>query len=173
MQVSKSALKSIASTMLALSGMVFLHGAQAAEVGASFEVSADVQSSCTIRATGLAFGTFNPRGATAESTSTVTASCTNGTPFSIGLDAGTTAGATTSNRLMTSTGIADQLRYALFLDAGRTTNWDNLVSLGGTNVITGTGTGADQDFSVFGRVESGQTVAPAVYADTVTATIQF
>jgi spore coat protein U-like protein len=146
-------------------------GALAAQTTITFAVTATVVASCSLSATPLAFGSsINVlSGSNVDGTSVITATCTNGSAYTIGLNAGTASGATVTTRKMTSG--ANSLNYALYTDAGRSTNWDNI---GGTTVVSGTGTGAGVNHTVYGRIPSGQTTIPAgAYADTITVTIDF
>jgi spore coat protein U-like protein len=63
------------------------------------------------------------------------------------------------------------LNYSLFSNAGRTTNWGNNI---GTDTVAGTGTGALQTLTVYGRIPASQTTAPVgSYSDTITVTVTF
>lgn len=73
-------------------------------------VTAEVIASCTVSANPLAFGNYSL--AQIDQTTTLSVTCTNGTPYSISLDAGAGAGATTAVRKMTSG--ADTLDYSLY-----------------------------------------------------------
>lgn len=141
--------------------------ASAATATTTFQVTATVQATCLINANPLAFGTYT--GTQADATSTLSVTCTNTTPYNVGLDAGTATGATVTTRRMTGPSAA-LLNYALFSDSARTVTWGNTV---GTNTVTGTGNGNAQTLTVYGRVAAGQFVAPGAYADTITATITF
>ncbi len=66
--------------------------ASAATTTATFAVSATVQSTCSISASSLAFGAYTGAVITAPGSLTVT--CSNSTPYNIGLNAGTGNGAT-------------------------------------------------------------------------------
>jgi spore coat protein U-like protein len=132
----------------------------------TFQVTATVASSCSVSATTLAFGNYTL--AQLDGSSTITATCTNGTTYTIGLDAGTFAGATTSTRRMTGPS-ASGLSYSLFSDSGRTTNWGNVTG----SWVSGTGSGAAQVLSVYGRIPASQTASIGSYADTITVTITF
>jgi spore coat protein U-like protein len=132
----------------------------------TFQVTATVQATCLISATDLAFGTYT--GAQVDATSAITVTCTNTTPWNIGLNAGLCPGGTATTRCMTNG--AAQLNYALYRDAARTLNWGNTV---GTDTLAGTGTGSAQANTAFGRVTAGQFPAAGVYTDTITATITF
>jgi spore coat protein U-like protein len=131
----------------------------------TFQVTATVQATCNISATNLAFGTY--AGAQTDATSTVTVTCTNTTPWNVGLNAGT-CGATVSARCMANG--AAQLNYALYRDSARTQNWGNTV---GTDTLAGTGNGTAQASTVYGRIAAGQFPAPGAYTDTITATVSF
>ncbi len=65
---------------------------------------------------------------------------------------------------------ANGLAYSLLQDSARTVNWGNTV---GMDTLAGTGNGAAQALTVYGRVPASQFVAPGSYADTITATVTF
>lgn len=152
--------------------LVWTHAALAATDTTTFAVTASIGDSCTVTATDLGFGNYDPgTGSDLDANSSVTAKCTSGTGYTIGLDAGTGSGATTDNRLMTVSGGTETLGYGLYQDADRTINWDDV---GGTSPVTGTGDGTDQTHTVYGRIPGGQTSAVVgTYSDTITVTISF
>jgi spore coat protein U-like protein len=125
----------------------------------SFTVTAVVQATCTIAANPLGF----------NSTSILSVTCTNTTPYNVGLNAGTATGATVTNRSMTGPAAA-LLGYTLFSNSGRTTNWGNTV---GTNILAETGTGAVQSLTVYGQIPAGEYIRPGSYTDTITATVTY
>jgi spore coat protein U-like protein len=65
---------------------------------------------------------------------------------------------------------ANRLKYSLFSDSARTTNWGDTV---GRDTVPATGTGAAQTFRVFGRIPASQPLPPGGYADTITVTLTF
>jgi len=140
--------------------------ATATTATANLSVTANVAAACSISTAVVGFGAYT--GAQIDAEGTVTANCVNGTTYNIGLGAGNGLSATTSSRKMTSAG--NSLAYALYSDAGRTTNWGNIV---GTDTVAGTGTGGNQDYPVYGRILAGITVPAGSYSDTVVATITF
>src|ERR1700726_522658 len=85
--------------------------ADAATATTTFGVTATVQATCLVSATPLAFGTYT--GALATSTSAVSVTCTNTTPYNVGLSAGLATGATVTTRKMTGPASAT-LNYAMF-----------------------------------------------------------
>jgi spore coat protein U-like protein len=163
--VVKSALPAFALGFLAL-GLAPIP-AIAATATTTFSVTATVQSTCLVSATALAFGTYT--GAVATSTSAVSVTCTNTTPYNVGLSAGLATGATVTTRSMVGPASA-LLGYGLFQNAGHTTNWGQTI---GTDTVTGTGNGAAQPITVYGQVPAAQYVAPGAYADTITATVTY
>jgi spore coat protein U-like protein len=139
----------------------------AATANTTFQITATVSATCLISATNLAFGTYS--GTAVNATSTVTVTCTNTTPYNVGLDAGTSTGANVNGRKMTGPGSAT-LGYSLYQDSAHTTIWGNTV---GTNTEAGTGSGSAQALTVYGQLPAGQFVAPGSYTDTITATITY
>jgi len=136
--------------------------AMAATATTTFAVTATVQATCSVAATPLAFGTYIPTAASAN-TATVTVTCTNTTPYTLGLNAGTATGATVTNRSMVNGAVL--LNYGLFTDSGHTTNFATLASANGTGAAVVT--------TVYGQVPAGQYVAPNTYTDTITATVTY
>lgn len=139
-------------------------------ITSSFTVQITITASCTIAsASTLNFGgAQGVLGANVDQTSTIQVQCTNTTPYNIGLDAGTSPSATVTTRKMVNG--ANTVSYAIYRDAARTLNWGNTI---GTDTVTGTGSGAAQNITVYGRVPAQTTPAPAVYTDTVTVTVTY
>jgi spore coat protein U-like protein len=161
----KSALFAVALSFLTL-GLVS-RPAFAATATTTFGVNATVQATCLVSATAMAFGTYT--GAVATSTSAVSVTCTNTTPYNVGLSAGLATGATVTTRSMTGPASA-LLGYALFSDSARTVNWGQTIA---TDTVTGTGNGSAQAITVYGQAAAAQYVAPGSYADTITATVTY
>lgn len=161
---------------LALAAMLAIvsAGAQATTATNTFTVSTNVTASCAVSGTNLVFSDVDPlanASSATDGTSTVSVTCSNTTPYDIGLSAGTSAGATVAARKMTHTDTTSTLAYALFSDSGRATNWGETVA---TDTVAGTGTGSNQDLTVYGRIASGQQTAKVgAYSDTVTVTVTY
>jgi len=150
-----------------------LASAGSCPIGASttsyaFTVTATVITSCTVSATTHDFGSTILLSSNVDATSTVTATCTSGTSYNIGLNAGTGSGATVATRKMTFG--AATINYSLYTNSGRTTVWGNTV---GTNTVAGTGSGIAQNVTAFGRVPSQAVPPPATYSDTIVATVTY
>jgi spore coat protein U-like protein len=143
-------------------------GTGVSTVTAQFSVTATEQAGCALSASSLNFGNYS--GTLISATSTISVTCTNGTTYNVGLNAGTATGATVTTRKMTGPASA-HLSYALYRNSTHTTNWGNTV---GTDTTSGTGNGATQSLPVYGQLAAGQsTTNPGIYSDTITATITY
>lgn len=140
---------------------------------ATFNVSLTVQANCTIAAEPLVFPATGLLSAPANEETTLSVTCTDTTPYNVGLDAGTAAGSTVASRLLTGTAPGNTgttVDYQLYQNAGRTTVWGNTQ---GTDTVGGTGTGTAQTLTVYGQVPPQDAPAPDTYQSTVTATVYF
>jgi len=161
----------VAGSVLVFSVVATTITGQAATDDDTFDVTATIVASCTITAGDLAFGNYDPLAvANTDATSTVTVTCSNGAGYNVLLDGGlsTNVAARTMDDDATGT---EFLGYQLYSDAGRSTVWGETI---GTDTVVGTGNGAAQNLTVYGRIPAGQTT-PSVgaYTDTVTATVDF
>ncbi|APH59659.1 Csu type fimbrial protein [Granulibacter bethesdensis] len=151
----------------AVTSLIPIKSIDAATSTTTFQVTATVQASCVIQAANLSFGNYS--GSQTDATSTIQVTCTNSTPYNVGLSAGTGSGATVSNRKMTLNGTS-ALPYALYSDSSRSTNWGNTPN---QDTVSGTGNGSGQSLTVYGRIQTGNYPTPGSYADTITATVNF
>jgi len=135
----------------------------------TFNVSATVAAACSVSANNLVFGAFVPTGPDVDSTTTVSVTCTNNTPYDIGLNEGIAPGATVTTRQMVDG--ASTLDYGLYQDATHLTNWGDTV---GVDTVSLTGNGAAQVTTVYGRIPGSQPTVPAgSYSDTITVTVTY
>jgi spore coat protein U-like protein len=134
---------------------------------ARFRITANVLDACSVSATDMAFGAYS--GTTINTTSGISVSCTNTTDYNVGLNAGTAAGATVTNRNLTGPE-ATLLHYRLSRDPAHRINWGNTV---GADTVRGTGNGTVQQLFVYGQIPASQTVPPGNYSDTITVTVTF
>ena len=132
-------------------------------------VSMTITAGCTVTATSVAFPTQSTLGAATTATGTLNATCTNTTPYTVSLDKGGGAGASTTVRKMTGPGSA-VISYGLFQNAALTTNFGNTT---GTDTVAGTGVGTVQAITVYGQVPAQASPAPGSYADVVNVTVTF
>jgi spore coat protein U-like protein len=143
-----------------------LASTQAAESTATFFVTADVVSTCNITANNLNFGPYS--GAEIDMTTTLTATCSNGVPYDVGLNAGLT-GTSVTARKMTGPG-TDLLAYSLSQDSAHSINWGDTVP---TDTVHGVGAGVAQTLTVYGKLPGSQFVGPGDYSDEITVTLTF
>ena len=154
--------------MLGLMPWAELH-AQSQQVSTTFRVSARVEAVCAVTATDLAFGTYTSAGGSpVQGTTLLRATCTPGSTYNVGLNEGTSPGATINQRKMASG--TNALNYQLYSDSARQTIWGNTP---GTDTVTGVGTGLAVDHTVFGAVPAAQVVPAGDYGDTVTVRIYY
>jgi spore coat protein U-like protein len=140
---------------------------------ATFNVTLTLQANCSISATPLSFGTNGVLATAINQQTSVAVTCTNTTPYNVGLDAGSVTGSTVAARLMAGTATGNTgttVGFQLYQDAGRTTVWGNTQ---GTNTVAGTGSGSAQSITVYGQVPAQATPKPDTYQTTVTATVYF
>jgi spore coat protein U domain-containing protein, fimbrial subunit CupE1/2/3/6 len=138
---------------------------------ANLNVSATVNSSCTITTTAVAFGVYDPivtnASAPLDATGTVVVTCTKGAGSRIDLNTGSNA----SGSVRRMAGGGDFLTYELYQDTTHTTVWGS--GAGAGLAIVAAPSRAPRTFTVYGRVTGGQDVSANSYADSVTATINF
>ncbi|MDN3556609.1 Csu type fimbrial protein [Halomonas maura] len=135
----------------------------------TFLVSATVNDTCEIAATDLAFGTYDPNAADdMDGTSTVTATCTSGTNYDIGLDTGQNTPSTTTRAM--SDGVTNTLDYELYSDSARTTVWGNTV---GDDTLNVTSAGGAENHTVYGQIPAGQFEPAGSYSDTINVTVTY
>ncbi|KVC63615.1 spore coat protein U [Burkholderia ubonensis] len=140
---------------------------------AQFNVTLTIQANCTVSANPLAFGTSGVVGSAVNQQTTLSVTCTDSTPYNLGLDAGGVTGSTVSARLMAGTASGNTsttVGFQLYQDAGHTTVWGNTQ---GTDTVGGTGNGSAQTVNVYGQVPTQTTPKPDTYQATVTATVYF
>ena len=136
----------------------------------TFRVSARVNAVCEITASNLGFGVYNAQaGSPLLGTTLLRATCTPNSSYQIGLNEGTSPGATVNQRRMVSASTS-VLNYQLYSDSARSSIWGNTP---GTDTVTGVGTGLPQDHTVFGAIPTAQVVPAEEYADTITVRIYY
>jgi len=137
----------------------------------SLPVSATVSNTCAFGTIStLDFGAYDPSvahastGSHLDAQTTFALTCTDGASITIGLDNGTHASG--GERFLDSGG--NKLRYVLYSNAARTTAWDSI-----TNLVSDTGTGSSKTYTVYGRIEKGQTAPVGSYSDTVSIKVNY
>jgi spore coat protein U-like protein len=142
-------------------GLAAAGSAQAQTATTTFNVTANVTSSCTVSATNLVFGTYTATAALdLDQTSTITVTCTNGETYGIDV------GATPMTRTMAGPS-GSTLNYGMFSDG----TYAAAFFFAPTAL---TGSGAAQNYTVYGRVPTGQFAARSgAHSDTVTVTVTY
>ena len=147
--------------------------ANSATATANLVVSLTILANCTITASTVPFGTTSSLATVINQTGSVGVTCTNTTPYTVGLDAGNVATSTVTARLMAGTATGNTtttIPYQLYSDTGRSSVWGNASG----SWVTGTGSGAAQTLTVYGQVLTASiTPKPDTYQSTVVATITF
>ncbi|WP_313623823.1 spore coat U domain-containing protein [Achromobacter sp.] len=138
---------------------------------ANFNVTLTIAANCVIAATDLNFGSHGVLNSAVTGNTNLSVTCSNTTPYTVGLNAGTGAGSTEAQRFLSGTGAnTATVAYQLYKPGGQTVVW------GDTDVssrVGGTGTGTATALQVNGVVPSQTTPAPGNYSSTVTATVYF
>ena len=136
----------------------------------SFKASATLTNNCFINTSPLVFAGDNRVLAAAVRTSgSLGVRCTAGSPYQVALNGGSVASNPGARRMASAT-TADTIGYEISntLDGPL---WGD--GSKGTGIVSGTGSGAQQTLSLYGRVPAQRTPAPGDYKDTVTATLTF
>lgn len=160
---------------LAIAGTLTTGPSFAGSNTGNLSVTASVATVCTISANGSLAFTVNDLTQNTDSTQTMAIACTNGgspttVSFSTGSNSGSSCdtangGANANNRCLKSG--SSYLAYQVYSDSGHT----SVFGLTGTSTTAETSTG---NFTVYGRVPSGQTVPiGSGYADTLVATVNY
>jgi spore coat protein U-like protein len=161
--------KTFRASLASIAVLSVLGTASAATDTASMNVKMTITATCdihTVAATDVDFGTVASTATNVASTGGVlTVKCTTGTAYNIGLDNGVNFN--TTRRM--KNGTTNFVPYGLFRDAAFTNAWGTVA---GTSTQAGTGTGANQTFTVYGRVPSAASAAGA-YTDIVVATVTY
>lgn len=169
----------LAAIASSISLLVSAHTVFAADATANLEVSATVNSSCTINTSPLAFGTYDPAAATpTDGTGQVTIACVMGSLPVISLSAGLNSTDVNARSMLRGNG-TESLSYVLYKPEADGTScsltpteiWGDatpsnlaLPEVASVNPVT---------YNVCGRINALQDVPAGTYQDTVTATVTF
>jgi spore coat protein U-like protein len=157
------------AVLLALAGT-----AQAASTKTTtFNVSASVASNCFVQATDMAFGAYTGI-AIVDASSDVQVRCSKNAPYTLSLNAGTTAGASFAPRLLTDG--TDTLQYNLYTSNAYNAVWGD--GTGGSATVAGSGTGLGNwiTHTVYGRIPNNaanQAAGVGSYSDSITVTVEY
>lgn len=147
--------------------------AMASNITTNMAVTANVSDSCsTVTANTISFGAYNPLSkAAVDKNGNIGVTCTNGTPFTVDLNAGSGKNASYAERKLTGPKGA-VINYNLYSDSSHSTVWGD--GKGKSGVVNGTGTGSVVNETVYGQIPAGQSGAVAGdYTDTVTVAVNY
>ena len=155
---------------LLVSGLLSMsHTADAATATTTMPVTMTVTAGCQITAGTVAFGSTSGLFSAVAANSALSVTCTNTTPYVVGLDAGSGSGATTTSRKMTGPS-ASTIVYRLYQNSGLTMNFGNS---SGSDTVAGTGSGTVQTINVYGQVPAQASPQPGSYSDIVNVTLTY
>ena len=135
---------------------------------AAFTATATYSAICRITSTTFDFGTAGVFSTVTNGSSSLTATCSATTPYTISLDGGTTGATDPTKRKMSKA--SETVTYGLYRNSARTLAWGSTV---GTNTQGGTGSGLGQSYTVYGQVPVQATPSPGSYTDTIVATTTY
>jgi len=138
----------------------------------SLAVTVSVSQNCRVAVADLPFGNYDPllthTTTSLDATSRLEVSCTKNIPLTVTLGSGENQAGPEATRQMAQG--AQRLTYELFRNPSRTQAWGR----GEPGVrLRGTGRGAPDVLTIYGRIPAGQVVLAGYYADTIVATLEF
>jgi spore coat protein U-like protein len=159
--------KSVVAAAVAI-GILATAAVPAATKTTSLSVGATLVDTCLISASALSFQPYVGGSGAVTGTSTVSLRCSNGAIYAVGLSAGSTAGTTIAQRLL-SNGVST-LQYNLYTSNDHSTIWGD--GTDGSSVISGYSTGFASPISltVYGQLPdsaSNKSATPGTYSDTI------
>jgi len=133
-----------------------------------FSVTGSIFPSCTVSAGDLDFGAISATiSEPIDAQTSLFVTCTFGVPFSVTLGTGHWGASTPTARRMKNG--EDVLTYGLFQDPSRSLAWGWSAS----DDVQDLGTGSQQSFDVFGRINAAQTAVVGRYEDMVVITVSY
>lgn len=165
-------MKRYVSTLVVVTSFGLAQIASAATQTTNFQVSAQVGTTCTISVLPLAFGNYDPTSvAPLNGSTTITLTCTGGTPYTIDLDEGQNKTGSSSPTVPARTMFdgTNNLNYFLYSDPTLLTTW----GAGAGAPATANATGTAQSITIYGQIPATQVVGSGTYTDQVVATVNF
>lgn len=143
----------------------------AAPPTAKVDVTMTVRPDCTVTAAPIDFGTTGLITSVINGQSNLTVTCTNTTPYNVGLDQGDTPGSSGTTRYMagSKSGNTDTVKLNLYRSPGAGL-WGNTA---GSDTQAGTGNGVAQTVTVYGEIPIQNAPTPDTYKSSITASIYF
>jgi spore coat protein U-like protein len=166
----------------ALVATVGFAGAASAATTATFKVKINIQASCDVTAgtaSDIDFGNVAANAGAQSGTSNISVTCSNGTPYILGLATGAGNNGTGTMAPQDAGNSGDSgVPYSLWQDSAHTKVWGNTgtaVGAAGNDYVStgstaGDGTGSAQTIPVYATVASTNHM-PGNYSDTVTVKV--
>lgn len=132
----------------------------------AFIVQANVNRTCDVVAQGINFGSRGLIATDVDATGKLTVTCTPTLAYSIALNGGLSNAAPTQRKMIRGT---QHILYGLYRNAGRTSPWGSAAG----ETMSGTGSGSQQDITIYGRVPAQNTPSAGTYTDTVVVTVTY
>ena len=136
----------------------------------AFQVTANVAANCTVTANSLDFGTISAVSIVNSASTTISVNCPVKTSFTIGLSGGNTAAVEPAARQMSNG--KNSLAYGLYTDSALKTTWGGAMGTAGS-MVSDTGTGVGQSFTVYGKITAVSLPPPGNYSDTVVVVVTY
>jgi len=128
-------------------------------------LSSDLRADCTVTAGPVVFGNYNPFALQSlDSAGTINVSCTPSSSYTLSLSTG---GGSYAQRQLSGSG--DVLYYNLYTSASRTAIWGD--GSGGSGTVSGSG--EEENHTVYGRIAAQQNVKVGSYGDSIIVTVTF
>jgi spore coat protein U-like protein len=164
-------MKLLRASLVLLSTLVLVKEAHAGSASTSFSVTAHVTNSCTIAASTLSFGNYDPTSLSpTPGSTTLQVNCTLGSSATIALDQGQTptSGSTAAAPARQMVSGSDLLAYNLYQDSQHTIPWG-----AGVSAVDYSGVGVPTTVQIYGLIPQSQVIPSEDFIDSVTATVNF
>ena len=135
-----------------------------------FTAQANYPGTCSVTATNLNFGSHGVLDTAVNATNSISVTCTASTGYTIGLSGGNAGAIDPTQRKLANGGNTEFITYGIYRDVAHTLPWGSTI---GTNTVAGTGTGAAQAHTAYGRVPAQATPSPQTYTDTIVVTVTY
>lgn len=135
-----------------------------------FAVQATYGGTCTVSATTMNFGSRGVLDTNTDAANSISVTCSSGTSYTVGLSGGDTGATDPTLRQMSDPGDTEFITYGIYRDVARSLPWGETI---GTDTVAGTGSGAAQAYTAYGRVPPQDTPSPQTYTDTIVVTVTY
>lgn len=127
-------------------------------------------ATCTVTATSVAFGRYDPLTATPRNRNgRISVACKGNGTFTVALSTGQSG--SYNPRYMLSAATSDRLDYNLYTSAARTLIFGD--GIGGTQTVNKRFRNNTQRITVYGRIPAMENISAGVYSDSIVATVTF